>query len=161
MRGLHRPSRCPSWLSLPTLQSWGGQCPPRPSPTEKSHWINMGSHPSHMFSHVPHMCCSDFTRLFTCEVDFSQLRHMLVLKTYVDIVCFTYNPHVATYEAHAGSHLSALRPHVKRICEIGITNKFQMWISCDFWGVRDLCHRRPCAADLISVKEVIIYFENM
>ena len=82
-----------------------------------------------MFSHVPHMCCSDFTRLLTCEVDFSHLRHMLmmlVLKANVEIVCSTYNPHVATYEAHAGSQLSALRLHVKRICEIGITNKFQM-----------------------------------
>ena len=150
-----------SFLTLtPHSPKLGGTMSPRPSPTEKSHWINVGSHLSHMFSHVPHMCCSDFTRLLTCEVDFSHLRHMLVLKTNVDIVCSTYNPHVATYEAHAGSHLSALRPHVKRICEIGITNKLQMWISCDIF-VRDLCHRRPCAADLISVKEVIIYFENM
>ena len=107
----------------------------------------MGSHVSHMCSHVAHMCCSDFTRLPTCEVDFSHLRHMLVLKTNVDIVCSTCNPHVATLatcEAHAGSHLLALRPHVKRICEIGITNKLQMWISCDFFCKRPMSPPPMC-----------------
>ena len=97
----------------------------------------MGPHVSHMCSHVAHMCCSDFTRLPTCEVDFSHLRHMLVLKTNVDIVCSTCNPHAATSGYMWGS-CGLLSLRITPTCEKNmwnwndkqITNVNFMWFFC-------------------------------
>ena len=104
--------------------------------------ITLNPHVAHMWITCVHMCptcvvpsshfyphvVKNFHMWNTCEVE----------QTHVYIVCLACDTQEPTCdymwwcEACVGSYLLTLRSHVERTCEIGISHKIHMWISCDF-----------------------------
>ena len=134
-----RPKYAGKWLRYNNIIAVLADCMHDGAPTEKSHWIHMWpTCESHVFTCVPHVFqfhtfAHMWWKFFTCEAHVRSGKHMC-------ISCVPHvthmSPHVTTCEAHVGSYLLALRPHVEWTCEIGTTHKIHMWISCDF-SVRD------------------------